>query len=133
MVQRIIAQEKQIKQLQSELDRFKAANNNEVREVDDKAKKERDRVKWNTMMDEIAKLKIKVCLFTDWFLEFSLMPFVHRTAKRTRSSSVSRRISRTSNEPSKLFIRGFSSAWKKGNRTRLRSRRSIRLLLRTEL
>ncbi len=53
--------EKQVLQLQSELDRLKSQQHpNEVRDADERAKQARDRTKWNTLMDEIAKLKVKV-------------------------------------------------------------------------
>jgi diaphanous 1 len=59
LVQRLVQKEKQVLQLQTELDRFRAQNPAEGREADDRAKKERDRLKWNTMMEEITKLKTK--------------------------------------------------------------------------
>lgn len=75
MVQRLVQKEKQVLQLQAELDRFKSQNPNEGRDAvsdlfhnlrpelimlqDERAKRDRDRVKWNTLMDEISKLKIK--------------------------------------------------------------------------
>ena len=70
-------------QLQADLERFKAQHPNEGRDEvwfrplyvpgtfsllpvlyfqDERAKRERDRAKWNTLMEEIAKLKIQVGL-----------------------------------------------------------------------
>ncbi|KAK0190552.1 armadillo-type protein [Armillaria mellea] len=60
VVQRLVQKEKQVLQLQSELDRIKGQQHpNEVRDADERAKQARDRTKWNTLMDEIAKLKVK--------------------------------------------------------------------------
>lgn len=75
MVQRLVQKEKQVLQLQTELERFKVQNP-ETRDAvsfvyalaisvshilkDERAKRERDKVKWNTLMEEIAKLKHKV-------------------------------------------------------------------------
>jgi len=44
---------------------------------DEKAKRERDRAKWNNLMDEIAKLKTKVLTFVT---RFSDLTFTHRAA-----------------------------------------------------
>lgn len=60
LVQRLVQKEKQVLQLQTELDRFRAQNPGEGREADERAKRERDKVKWNTLMEEIAKLKHKI-------------------------------------------------------------------------
>ncbi|KZV82357.1 FH2-domain-containing protein [Exidia glandulosa HHB12029] len=60
IVQRLIAKEKQVIQLQSEVDRLKAQNPNEGREADERARRERDRLKWNSLSDEIAKLKTQI-------------------------------------------------------------------------
>ncbi|KAJ3004363.1 hypothetical protein NUW54_g4848 [Trametes sanguinea] len=57
LVQRLVQKEKQVLQLQAELDRLKAQNPAEPREVDDRAKRERDRVKWHALNEEIANLK----------------------------------------------------------------------------
>ncbi|KAK0482314.1 hypothetical protein IW261DRAFT_1678041 [Armillaria novae-zelandiae] len=60
IVQRLMQEEKQVLQLQSELDRIKGQQQpNEVRDVDKRVKQAHDRSKWNTLMDEIAKLKVK--------------------------------------------------------------------------
>ncbi|KAG6861568.1 hypothetical protein C0995_014864 [Termitomyces sp. Mi166 len=59
LVQRLVQKEKQVIQLQAELDRYQIQNPSEGRE-DDRAKRERDRAKWNTLMEEITKLKAKV-------------------------------------------------------------------------
>ncbi|KAG6854352.1 hypothetical protein C0991_007857 [Blastosporella zonata] len=59
VVQRLVQKEKQVIQLQAELDRFKVQNPNDGRGADERAKRERDRVKWNALMEEIAKLKTK--------------------------------------------------------------------------
>ncbi|KAG6910997.1 hypothetical protein DXG01_006051 [Tephrocybe rancida] len=59
VVQRLVQKEKQVIQLQAELDRFKAQNPNDGRDADERAKRERDRAKWNVLMEEIAKLKTK--------------------------------------------------------------------------
>ena len=79
VVQRLVQKEKQVLQLQTELERFKTQNPGEDRDAvclfpafyyhssviyiqiqDERAKRERDRLKWNTLMEEISKLKIKV-------------------------------------------------------------------------
>ncbi|KAJ6515515.1 hypothetical protein C8R45DRAFT_809608 [Mycena sanguinolenta] len=60
LVQRLIAKEKDVINLQAEVDRWKAqANPSEARDADDRAKRDRDRAKWNHLNDEIAKLKTK--------------------------------------------------------------------------
>jgi len=72
-----------VSQLQADLERFKTQHPNEGRDEvwvplscapdifslppvpyfqDERAKRERDRAKWNTLMEEIAKLKIQVSL-----------------------------------------------------------------------
>lgn len=72
--------EKEVLQLRTELDRLKAQNPGDGREVvcivspstvnitnmlhqDERAKRERDRIKWNTLMEEITKHKTKVRYF----------------------------------------------------------------------
>lgn len=76
MVQRLVQKEKQVIQLQAELDRYQAQNPVETQELvrslcfkrsiilrsvqEDKAKRERDRAKWNGLMDEISNLKAQV-------------------------------------------------------------------------
>ncbi|THG96218.1 hypothetical protein EW026_g5579, partial [Hermanssonia centrifuga] len=59
LVQRLVQKEKQVIQLQGELERLKAQNPSESRELEEKAKRERDRAKWNTLMEEIAKSKLQ--------------------------------------------------------------------------
>ena len=78
--------EKEVLQLRTELDKFKMQNPGDGREAvcifspsilnvaymlhqDERAKRERDRIKWNTLMEEITKHKIKVC--------YPLLSFVH--------------------------------------------------------
>ncbi|KAH8830279.1 armadillo-type protein [Flagelloscypha sp. PMI_526] len=51
--------EKLVNQLQAELARFKAQNPSDGRDADEKAKRERDRIKWNNLKEEIAKYKAK--------------------------------------------------------------------------
>ncbi|PPQ71093.1 hypothetical protein CVT24_009844, partial [Panaeolus cyanescens] len=60
LVQRLVQKEKQVLQLQTELDKLKGENFVEAREADERAKRERDRVKWNTLMEEISKNKAKI-------------------------------------------------------------------------
>ncbi|KAJ3492688.1 hypothetical protein NLJ89_g11182 [Agrocybe chaxingu] len=60
LVQRLVQKEKQVLQLQTELDRYKAQNPSDGREDDERAKRERDRIKWNTLMEEITKYKTKI-------------------------------------------------------------------------
>ncbi|TCD69208.1 hypothetical protein EIP91_008311, partial [Steccherinum ochraceum] len=60
LVQRLVLKEKQVLQLQSELDRLKSLHPNEDREAEERAKRERDRVKWNALNEEIAKLKVQI-------------------------------------------------------------------------
>jgi hypothetical protein len=60
LVQRLVQKEKQVLQLRTELERFKVLNPAEGREVDERAKRERDKIKWNTLMEEIAKLRHKI-------------------------------------------------------------------------
>ncbi|KZT71430.1 FH2-domain-containing protein [Daedalea quercina L-15889] len=59
VVQRLVQKEKEASQLQAELEKLKAQNPSEGRDADERAKRERDRVKWNTLMEEIAKLKMQ--------------------------------------------------------------------------
>ncbi|KAI0307002.1 hypothetical protein B0F90DRAFT_1807716 [Multifurca ochricompacta] len=47
----------------SELDHLKSSNPVEIRESDERAKRERERTKWTNIMDEVAKLKIQVVHF----------------------------------------------------------------------
>jgi diaphanous 1 len=60
VVQRLVQKEKQVLQLQTELDRLKAQHPGDSREADERAKRERDRAKWSSLTDEIAKLKSRV-------------------------------------------------------------------------
>ncbi|CDO73783.1 hypothetical protein BN946_scf185015.g111 [Trametes cinnabarina] len=57
VVQRLVQKEKQVLQLQADLDRLKAQNPAEPREADERTKRERDRVKWHALNEEIANLK----------------------------------------------------------------------------
>jgi diaphanous 1 len=75
-VQRLVTKEKQVLQLQTEVDRLKAQNPSDGREAvciksfdarqtpditqEEKIRRDRDRAKWNALNEEIAKLKIKV-------------------------------------------------------------------------
>ena len=82
-MQRLVQKEKLVLQLQSELDNFKSSNPVEIRESvrfshilmrlradfhsfpnstkqDERAKREREKTKWTSVMDEIAKLKTQV-------------------------------------------------------------------------
>ncbi|KAJ3556352.1 hypothetical protein NP233_g11996 [Leucocoprinus birnbaumii] len=59
VVQRLVQKEKQVIQLQTELDRYRAQNPSEDKEAEERAKRERDRAKWNALMEEIAKLKTR--------------------------------------------------------------------------
>ncbi|KIY49480.1 hypothetical protein FISHEDRAFT_65448 [Fistulina hepatica ATCC 64428] len=59
LVQRLVQKERQVLQLQTELERFKDQSSAESREEGERARRERDRVKWNTLTDEIARLKSK--------------------------------------------------------------------------
>ncbi|EMD40584.1 hypothetical protein CERSUDRAFT_102967 [Gelatoporia subvermispora B] len=57
VVQRLVQKEKQVLQLQAEVDRLKAENPTEDREAEERARRERDRVKWTTLMEEITNLR----------------------------------------------------------------------------
>ncbi|EIW76318.1 hypothetical protein CONPUDRAFT_139713 [Coniophora puteana RWD-64-598 SS2] len=59
LVQRLVQKEKQVMQLKADVDRLQALNPADSKEADERAKRDRDRAKWNTLMDEIAKLKMK--------------------------------------------------------------------------
>ncbi|KAF7302007.1 Formin-like protein 6 [Mycena indigotica] len=59
LVQRLVQREKQVIQLQAEVDRFKAQNPADAREADDRAKRERERARLQKLNDEIAHQKIK--------------------------------------------------------------------------
>ncbi|THH12248.1 hypothetical protein EW145_g96 [Phellinidium pouzarii] len=59
LVQRLILKEKQVVQLQAEVDRLKLDSPSETRVLEERLKHERDRVKWNALMEEIADLKTK--------------------------------------------------------------------------
>jgi len=60
LVQRLVQKEKQVLQLQTQLDRLKSQNPNENRENDDKGKREREKTKLNNLQDELVKIKAKV-------------------------------------------------------------------------
>ncbi|KAJ3532310.1 hypothetical protein NM688_g7443 [Phlebia brevispora] len=60
LVQRLVQKEKQVLQLQAELERHKVQNPVEDKEAEEKARRERDRAKWNTVMDEMSKLKTQI-------------------------------------------------------------------------
>ncbi|TFY78768.1 hypothetical protein EWM64_g5245 [Hericium alpestre] len=60
VVQRLVQKEKQVLQLQSELDKLKSQSPSDQRDADERAKRERDKVKWNNIMDEMANMKIKL-------------------------------------------------------------------------
>lgn len=65
LVTRLVQKEKQVVQLQAEVDRLKAQNpSNESREADERSRrekeKERDRAKWAKVAEESAELKAKV-------------------------------------------------------------------------
>ncbi|KAG8880257.1 hypothetical protein FRB97_000969 [Tulasnella sp. 331] len=60
LVQRLVQKEKQVLQLQAEVDRFKSENPSEGREAEDRAKRDRERNKLNNLNEEIARLKTKV-------------------------------------------------------------------------
>lgn len=59
VVQRLVQKEKQVLQLQAEIDRLKAENPAEVKE-DERLKRERERAKINTLSEEISKLKLRI-------------------------------------------------------------------------
>ncbi|KAI5114737.1 hypothetical protein M0805_004340, partial [Coniferiporia weirii] len=59
LVQRLVLKEKQVVQLQAEVNRLKLSNPLEARDTEERLKHERDRVKWNGLMEEIADLKTK--------------------------------------------------------------------------
>lgn len=76
-MQRLIQKEKQVVQLQAELERYRSQTSSEDRDAvslylspyfsvgritllkDERAKRDRDRTKWNALMEEIARFKIK--------------------------------------------------------------------------
>ncbi len=76
-MQRLVQKEKHVLRLQSELDHLKSSNPVEIREnvsfrrmilltflnstkQDERAKREREKTKWTSVMDEIANLKTQV-------------------------------------------------------------------------
>jgi hypothetical protein len=59
LVQRLVQKEKQVLQLERELYGTKKQNNQDVAGADEK-KKERERTRLNSMLDEITKLKARV-------------------------------------------------------------------------
>jgi diaphanous 1 len=92
-VQRLVQKEKHVLQLQSEIDQLKSSNPIEIRESvrfpayqrvfvltfahvpklnkqDERAKREREKTKWTSVMDEIAKLKTQVgfCIDREYIL-----------------------------------------------------------------
>ncbi|KAF9506490.1 hypothetical protein BS47DRAFT_1399443 [Hydnum rufescens UP504] len=60
LVQRLVAKEKQVLQLQAELDGLKSLHPGDDKEADDEARRQRDRAKWSAMTEEIRKLKTKI-------------------------------------------------------------------------
>ncbi|KAH9077002.1 armadillo-type protein, partial [Lactarius deliciosus] len=60
LVQRLVLKEKQVTQLQSELDNLKSSSPIETREIDERARREREKTKWTSVMDEIANHKTHI-------------------------------------------------------------------------
>ncbi|KAG8923688.1 hypothetical protein FRC01_012479, partial [Tulasnella sp. 417] len=60
VVQRLVQKEKQVIQLQAEMEKLKQQNPAEGRDLDDKAKRERDKQKISNLNEEIVKLKSKL-------------------------------------------------------------------------
>ena len=58
---KLVQKEKQVVQLQAEVERLRTQNPTaKSREVEERARRERDRLKWNKLSEEVADLKTKV-------------------------------------------------------------------------
>ena len=57
LVQRLVLKEKQVVQIQSELNRLKTAA---TFDQEDRLKSDREKIKWNSLMEEVSGLKRKV-------------------------------------------------------------------------
>jgi diaphanous 1 len=61
LVMRLVQKEKQVVQLQAEVERIRVQNPSaETREAEERARRERDRLRWNRLNEEAANLKTKV-------------------------------------------------------------------------
>ncbi|KAH0840265.1 hypothetical protein J3R83DRAFT_1272 [Lanmaoa asiatica] len=61
LMQRLKQKEKEVTQLLGEIDRLKIQNLGEAYDPDDRARKERDKAKMNTLSEEITTLKERIC------------------------------------------------------------------------
>ena len=60
---KLVQKEKQVVQLQAEVERLRAQNPTaKNREAEERARRERDRLKWNKLSEEVADLKTKVVI-----------------------------------------------------------------------
>lgn len=60
---KLVQKEKQVVQLQAEVERLQAQNPAARNyEVEERARRERDRLKWNKLNEEVADLKAKVVI-----------------------------------------------------------------------
>ena len=61
LVMKLVQKEKQVVQLQAEVERLRGQNPTaESREAEERLRRERDRLKWNKLSEEVADLKTKV-------------------------------------------------------------------------
>ena len=61
LVMKLVQKEKQVVQLQAEVERLQAQDPTaKSREVEERARRERDRFKWNKLNEEVTDLKAKV-------------------------------------------------------------------------
>lgn len=60
---KLVQKEKQVVQLQAEVERLQTQNPTaKNHEVEERARRERDRLKWNRLQEEVADLKAKVVI-----------------------------------------------------------------------
>ena len=63
LVMKLVQKEKQVVQLQAEVERLQVQNPTaKSNEVEERARRERDRLKWNRHHEEVADLKAKVII-----------------------------------------------------------------------
>ena len=63
LVMKLVQKEKQVVQLQAEVERLQTQNPTaKNHEVEERARRERDRLKWNRLQEEVADLKAKVVI-----------------------------------------------------------------------
>jgi diaphanous 1 len=74
LVMKLVQKEKQVVQLQAEVERLKVQNPTaKNHEAEERARRERDRLKWNKLNEEVADLKTKVAMLRQWETELTFL------------------------------------------------------------